>query len=127
MEENRVSFSKDEVARRLGVSRDSVSRAIQKGKLRVVRFGRRVLIPGSEIERLLRGRRSMSEADSPSDASHALQGWIAVQRRFLRRTNLSAKSALLGHCARFKDLPAILILARQSERETRGRPEPIPG
>jgi excisionase family DNA binding protein len=53
MEENRVSFSRDEVARRLGVSRDSVIRAINRGEIKVLRLGRRVLIPQSELSRLL--------------------------------------------------------------------------
>lgn len=55
MEENRVSFSRDEVARQLGVSRDSVARAIRRGEIKVIHFGRRVLIPRSELERLLNG------------------------------------------------------------------------
>ena len=55
MEKDRLAFSRDEVARRLGVSRDSVIRAIAKGKIKIVRFGRRVLIPASELERILRG------------------------------------------------------------------------
>ncbi len=54
MEENKSCLSRDELARRLGVSRDSVIRAIKKGELKVVRFGRRVLIPQSELDRLLR-------------------------------------------------------------------------
>jgi excisionase family DNA binding protein len=55
MQEDRLSFSKDEVARQLGVSRDSVTRAIQRGEMKPIYFGRRVLIPRSELERLLRG------------------------------------------------------------------------
>lgn len=54
MEENRSCFSRDELARRLGVSRDSVIRAINRGELKVFRFGRRVLIPKSELDRLLK-------------------------------------------------------------------------
>jgi len=55
MNENRVAFSKREVADRLGVSLDSVNRGIKKGKIRIINFGRRVLIPASELERLMRG------------------------------------------------------------------------
>lgn len=54
VEETKLCFSRDEVAQRLGVSRDSVIRAIQKGKLRAVKFGRRVLIPHTELDRLLK-------------------------------------------------------------------------
>ena len=53
MNESRVSLSKQEVASRLGVSSDSVDRAIRQGKLKIIRFGRRVLIPASEVARLL--------------------------------------------------------------------------
>jgi excisionase family DNA binding protein len=56
MEENRVSLSRDEVAQRLGVSRDSVIRAIKRGEIKAVRFGRRVLIPRSELDRVLKGQ-----------------------------------------------------------------------
>lgn len=48
-------FSKDEFAKELRVSRDSVDRAIRRGEIQVVRFGRRVLIPRSELERILTG------------------------------------------------------------------------
>jgi excisionase family DNA binding protein len=53
MEEHRLAYSKEEAARQLGVSRDSVTRAIAKGKIKIIRFGRRVLIPKAELERLL--------------------------------------------------------------------------
>jgi excisionase family DNA binding protein len=53
MSENRVSYSKQEVAARLGVSRDSVDRRIREGKVKIVYFGRRVLIPASELARLM--------------------------------------------------------------------------
>ena len=55
MEENKACFSRDELARRLGVSRDSVIRAIKREEIKVLRFGRRVLIPRSELDRLLKG------------------------------------------------------------------------
>ena len=51
--ENRAALSKKEFAERLGVSLDSVNRMIKKGKIRVVNFGRRVLIPASELTRVL--------------------------------------------------------------------------
>ncbi len=56
MQENRLAFSRDEVARQLGVSRDSVIRAIAKQKIKVIRFGRRVFIPKTELERLLESK-----------------------------------------------------------------------
>ena len=56
MERDRVAYSLNEVATQLGVSRDSVVRAISKGKIKVIRFGRRVLVPRAELERLLEAR-----------------------------------------------------------------------
>jgi excisionase family DNA binding protein len=56
MDESRLSFSKQEVARRLGVSKDSVDRAIRRGEIKAIRFGRRVLIPKSSLDRLLEAR-----------------------------------------------------------------------
>lgn len=56
MQEDRLTFSRDELAQKLGVSRDSVIRAIAKGKIKTIRFGRRVLIPKSEVDRLLEAR-----------------------------------------------------------------------
>lgn len=51
--EKRAALSKAEFAARLGVSKDSVNRAILKGRVKVVRFGRRVLIPVSELQRVM--------------------------------------------------------------------------
>jgi len=50
----KLAFSKGEAARALGVSRDSVTRAIAKGTLKAVKFGRRILIPKSSLEEILR-------------------------------------------------------------------------
>jgi excisionase family DNA binding protein len=53
MEAKKAAFSKAELAEQLGVSRDSVSRAIDRKEIKVIRFGRRVLIPQSELARVL--------------------------------------------------------------------------
>lgn len=53
--EKRAALSKQEFAARLGVSKDSVNRAILKNKIKTVRFGRRVLIPVSELSRIMEG------------------------------------------------------------------------
>ena len=53
MSDQKLALSKREYAQRLGVSLDSVNRQIKKGKVRVINFGRRVLIPASELTRLL--------------------------------------------------------------------------
>jgi excisionase family DNA binding protein len=49
----RAAFSKKEYASRLGVSLDSVNRRIKGGEIHAVRFGRRILIPASELARIL--------------------------------------------------------------------------
>jgi excisionase family DNA binding protein len=53
--EKRAALSKAEFAAKLGVSKDSVNRAILKNKIKIVRFGRRVLIPVSELSRIVGG------------------------------------------------------------------------
>jgi excisionase family DNA binding protein len=55
--QDKLAFSKDEVAESIGVSKDSVDRAIRRGELKSIRFGRRVLIPKSELTRLLDARK----------------------------------------------------------------------
>lgn len=57
MEEGKgqAAVSRKQFARLLGVSVDSVIRGIARGDIKSIRFGRRVLIPRSELERLLQG------------------------------------------------------------------------
>lgn len=50
--EKRSALSKQELATRLGVSKDSVNRAILRGEIKIFRFGRRVLVPISELSRI---------------------------------------------------------------------------
>lgn len=47
------AFSVQEVAAIFGISPITVYRLVQRGELKAVRFGRRVRIPRSEVERLL--------------------------------------------------------------------------
>jgi excisionase family DNA binding protein len=53
IEETRDAFRPGEVAARLGVSRDWIDDRIACGELRAVKIGRAVLVPRSEIDRLL--------------------------------------------------------------------------
>jgi excisionase family DNA binding protein len=46
----------DEAAIELGVHHLTLRKAIARGEVRAVRIGRRILIPVSELERLLEGR-----------------------------------------------------------------------
>lgn len=47
------ALSKRDAAERIGVSESTVNRLVAAGQLRAVRIGSRVLIPTSEIDRLL--------------------------------------------------------------------------
>lgn len=49
------AYSPAEAGRILGVSRDSILRRIADGTIRPVKFGRRILIPKTEVEFILRG------------------------------------------------------------------------
>jgi excisionase family DNA binding protein len=53
MSAEKLALSKREYAQQSGVSLDSVNRQIKRGKIRVINFGRRVLIPATELNRLL--------------------------------------------------------------------------
>lgn len=55
MREEQQAFSPAETGQILGVSRDTVLRRLKSKDLEYVKFGRRILIPKREIERILRG------------------------------------------------------------------------
>jgi excisionase family DNA binding protein len=52
-EHETVGLSEKEAARRLGVSLSTVRRLRARGELRSVRIGERVVVPSSEVARLL--------------------------------------------------------------------------
>lgn len=58
-----VVLSKAKFAQQLEVSPDSVDRAIKRGEIKVIRFGRRVLIPREELARILRGDSGSASKD----------------------------------------------------------------
>ena len=54
LNQDRLAFSRSEVADMLGVSLATIERMIHAGKLRAIRVGRRrILVPRTELERLL--------------------------------------------------------------------------
>lgn len=55
VEYSAAAVSQNDAAKMLGLCRQSVAKHIARGELRCVRLGRRVLIPVSEIERILGG------------------------------------------------------------------------
>jgi excisionase family DNA binding protein len=64
MEQNKLTFSINESARILSVSRDSVLRAVKRGEIRTVKFGRRVLVPRVELERVVGERPAREGRDA---------------------------------------------------------------
>lgn len=56
MESNvkRLNFTIGEASATWGCSRDTTRRGIDRREIRTVRFGRRVLIPATEVERVAR-------------------------------------------------------------------------
>ncbi len=48
----KTALSVRELSESLGVHRNTVYRAVQRGELRSVRIGKRLLIPTAEVERL---------------------------------------------------------------------------
>lgn len=57
---NRAAYPLDEARELLGgMSRQHLHNLAERGELRLVRLGRRVLVPASEINRLLEGPHSV--------------------------------------------------------------------
>ena len=53
MNETRATVSVEEAARILGISRGLAYQMVHQGKMPVLRFGRRMVVPKRAIERLL--------------------------------------------------------------------------
>jgi excisionase family DNA binding protein len=51
--DKRLTFSVDEAAKLLGISRNSAFRAVQTGELPSIRIGRRILIPRDRLRALV--------------------------------------------------------------------------
>lgn len=56
--EPKLAYQIAEFARAFGISKDSTRRRIAEGTIRGFKLGRRVLIPASEVDRLLSGTES---------------------------------------------------------------------
>lgn len=65
-----LTLSQKEFARRLGVGEQNIRSAVREGRIYALKFGRRVCIPLSELQRLLK------PADTPKspDASPNEEG-----------------------------------------------------
>ncbi len=51
--EERKTYTVEEAAERLGISRNSAYEAVRRGEIPSLRIGRRVLIPRAALERML--------------------------------------------------------------------------
>jgi excisionase family DNA binding protein len=52
VEFNKLNYSKDEAAGIIGVSQHTITRDIRMGRIRAIKYGRRILIPATEIRRI---------------------------------------------------------------------------
>ncbi len=60
----RLTYNVREAAQALGLSRNSIYQACQKGEIRCLRIGKRVLISKLEVQRLLAGNSEVKEAQN---------------------------------------------------------------
>jgi excisionase family DNA binding protein len=51
--DERLTFTVEEAAKRLGISRNFAYRAVSRGEIPSVRIGRRLLVPKAALEKLL--------------------------------------------------------------------------
>ncbi|MBL7208521.1 MAG: helix-turn-helix domain-containing protein [Dehalococcoidia bacterium] len=71
MSEQRLTITVPEAAQLLGISRGLAYEMARRGKLPAIRFGKRILVPRSAIERLL--QESFSVGMSPGDPSRPIK------------------------------------------------------
>lgn len=62
MKLDKLLYSKEETAEIIGLSKHTISRDIARGLIQVRHYGRRVLVPRSEIERIAEHGMPVSEA-----------------------------------------------------------------
>lgn len=51
----RRTYTVEDVGRVLGIGRNSMYKAVERGDVRCIRIGKRIVIPKAEVERLLHG------------------------------------------------------------------------
>jgi excisionase family DNA binding protein len=52
----RLTYTVEEVARLLGISRNSAYEAVRRGEIPTIRIGRRILVPRNRLDDLLESR-----------------------------------------------------------------------
>ena len=55
MDEQRLTITVEQASKLLGISRGLAYQMVRTGKLPVIRFGRRLLVPRKALDRLLNG------------------------------------------------------------------------
>jgi excisionase family DNA binding protein len=55
MQEERVTYSVEEAARRLGVGRNAAYEAAKRGDIPSIKIGKRILVPKVALDRMLSG------------------------------------------------------------------------
>lgn len=55
MENEKLTFTVDETAKMLGIGRNSAYEAIARGEIPIIKFGKRLLVPKTALEKLLDG------------------------------------------------------------------------
>ena len=66
MEEDTLTLTVTECAKRLGIGRNSAYEAISRGEIPVIRVGKRLLVPKAALEKMLAGDLAES-ADTDSE------------------------------------------------------------
>lgn len=64
--DERLTYTVDEAARLLGVSRGSAYEAARRGELPVIRLGRRLVVPRARLEDLLGGDAERKQNGGPT-------------------------------------------------------------
>jgi excisionase family DNA binding protein len=73
----RLTYSVEEAARTLGISRGLAYEAARNGDLPTIKLGRRLLVPRARLEELLGIRNGDGPADDRADAKSAGEGGSA--------------------------------------------------
>ncbi len=58
MESNKLTFTVEEVAKMLGIGRNSAYEAVARGEIPTIRVGKRLLVPKAALEKLLSGNQT---------------------------------------------------------------------
>ena len=64
-EENRRTYTTEEVAEMAGVAEATVRKQIRAGEIRSIRMGRRILIPATEVDRLFGEQGTIPKPSQP--------------------------------------------------------------